>query len=49
MKRARTFANAIACALLYTAITIAMIPFAAAIWALACVAHGLEWMRERVA
>jgi|688.fasta_scaffold00370_10 hypothetical protein len=49
MTRALKFAGAIVSALLYAVITIAMIPFAAAIWSLACVARGLEWARERVA
>lgn len=49
MKHTLNFAGAITSALLYILITVCMIPFASAIWALACVAHGLEWLRERVA
>lgn len=49
MTRALDFAGAITSALLYTVITICLIPFAAAIWSLACVAHGPEWVQERVA
>lgn len=49
MKRALTFVAALIGALIYTAVTACLVPFAGAIWALSCVARGLEWIQERVA
>lgn len=49
MKRALTFIAALIGALIYAAVTICLMPFAGAIWALSCVARGLEWIQERVA
>lgn len=49
MKRTLSFIAALIGALIYVAVTICLMPFAGAIWALSCVARGLEWIQERVA
>jgi len=49
MKRALTLISALVGALIYAAVTVCLVPFAGAIWALSCLARGLEWIQERVA
>lgn len=49
MKRALKLVAALIGALIYAAVTVCIVPFAGAIWALSCVARGLEWIQERVA
>lgn len=41
--------GAITLTLLYIVISLCMVPFAAGIWALTGIVHGMEWARERVA